>query len=143
MLDQTLKRLEEINLIRDTGGYEAKVISPPGQGYKVAPVAWQIFAGGLFLGLLGGAGLAYLLDVSDRSFRAPEEIRRRLGLPVVGHIPFLSPADQLGRVKGPAAGPAPSTPRWAATTAPTPLRPRPTAASAPRCSSAPRARSTS
>jgi len=43
----------------------------------------------IFLGFLSGFGLAYLAEVSDKSFRTPEEIRRRLGLPVVGHIPFL------------------------------------------------------
>src|SRR5262249_21996312 len=32
---------------------------------------------------------AYLLDLADKSFRTPEEIRRRLGLPIVGHIPYL------------------------------------------------------
>src|SRR5262249_43411142 len=31
-----------------------------------------------------------LVDLSDKSFRSPEEIRRRLGIPVVGHIPPLA-----------------------------------------------------
>src|SRR5262249_26086995 len=34
--------------------------------------------------------LAYLLDLNDKSFRTPEEIRRRLGLSLVGHIPYTS-----------------------------------------------------
>src|SRR5262249_3935934 len=28
-------------------------------------------------------------DMTDRSFRSPEEIRRRLGLPVVAHVPIF------------------------------------------------------
>jgi capsular exopolysaccharide synthesis family protein len=97
VLDQTLKRLEEISLVRDFGGYEAKVIAAPGVGEKTSPIAWQMLAGGLMLGLMAGVGLAFLAEVRDKSFRTPEEIRRRLRLPVVGHIPFVS----IAKGKGP------------------------------------------
>jgi capsular exopolysaccharide synthesis family protein len=100
VLDQTLKRLEEINLVRDFGGYEARVISEPGPGGKVSPIAWQFLFAGAFLGLLVGAGVAYLLEKSDRSFRTPEEIRKRLGLPIVGHIPYLAHAERPVSVPG-------------------------------------------
>ncbi len=89
VLEQTLKRLEEISLIKD-GGFEAKVITEPSIGYKVSPVMTQIVLSGLMLGLVAGMGLAYLLDMADKSFRTPEEIRKRLGLPIVGHIPYLA-----------------------------------------------------
>jgi succinoglycan biosynthesis transport protein ExoP len=85
----TIKRLQEINLTRG-GGFDARSLSTPGIGGKVAPIAYQDLTAGLVLGLLLGAGLAYLADMSDKSFRNPEEIRRRLGLPLVGHIPFLT-----------------------------------------------------
>ena len=88
--DGTIKRLTEINLVRDSGGFDARPLSTAGIGGKIAPIAYQNLAGGLMLGLLLGAGLAYLADASDKSFRNPEEIRRRLGLPIVGHIPFLT-----------------------------------------------------
>jgi capsular exopolysaccharide synthesis family protein len=100
VLDQTLKRLEEINLVRDFGGYEARVISEPGPGFKVSPIAWQFLFAGTFLGLLMGAGVAYLLEMADRSFRTPEEIRKRLALPIVGHIPYLAHADRPVSVPG-------------------------------------------
>jgi Mrp family chromosome partitioning ATPase len=35
--------------------------------------------------------LAYLVDMADRSFRSPDELRAELGLPVIGHIPLLIP----------------------------------------------------
>src|SRR5262249_51884399 len=89
-LEQTLKRLDEMNLVRDNGGYDAQVIARPTIGVKVAPLAWQILPSGAILGLLVGLALAYLLDVLDKSFRTPDEIRRRLGLPVVGHVSFLT-----------------------------------------------------
>src|SRR5262249_23601825 len=75
---------------KDIGGYDARVISPAGIGGKVAPNAVQILFVAGVIGLLSGIGLAYLSDVSDKSFRTPEEVRRRLGPPVVGHIPFVA-----------------------------------------------------
>src|SRR5262249_43267395 len=53
--------------------------------------ALQTILAGLFLGMLAGVGLAYLAEFTDRGFRSSEEVRRRLGLPLVGHIPFLKP----------------------------------------------------
>jgi polysaccharide biosynthesis transport protein len=89
--DGTIKRLAEINLVRDAGGFQAQTLARPSPGAKIAPSALQTLVGGLMLGILAGVGLAYLVDVSDKSFRNPDEVRRRLGLPLVGHIPFLTP----------------------------------------------------
>lgn len=93
LYDSIVKSLQQIDILQDFGGYDAKVISPPGRGFKVEPKQFPIFSMAAFLGLLGGVGLAYLAEISDKSFRTPEEIRRRLGLPVVGHIPFLRQDD--------------------------------------------------
>ncbi len=41
----------------------------------------------LVLGLLGGVGLAFLFEHLDDTFRRPEELEKRLGLPVLGMIP--------------------------------------------------------
>lgn len=105
VLDQTLKRLEEINLVRGYGGFEARPIAPPTAGGKVSPVFSQFMLMGLALGFGAGVGIAFLLDVLDKSFRTPEEIRRRLGMAIVGHVPFSSKSssvmpvrDSLGRV---------------------------------------------
>lgn len=85
----SLKALDQMTLSRDLGGFDAKVISPAGYGWQIEPRPFPIFSVALFLGLMGGLGLAYLAEITDKSFRTPEEIRRRLGLPVVGHIPML------------------------------------------------------
>jgi capsular exopolysaccharide synthesis family protein len=99
--DQTISRLKEINLVRDFGGYDAKVISPAGAGGRIGTGFAQIVLAGVALGLLLGVGLAYLADMTDRSFRSPEEIRRRLGLPVVAHVPIIEehgPPDDLAEL---------------------------------------------
>jgi capsular exopolysaccharide synthesis family protein len=98
LFDAILKRLQEVNLVKEFGGYEAKVIAPPGAlGGKVAPKATQVFPIAGIAGLLAGLCLAYLAEMSDKSFRTPAEIRRRLGLPVIGHIPFFGPDEKAAK----------------------------------------------
>src|SRR5439155_18913083 len=105
LFDQILQRAQEVNLLRQqaTGGYEARPIHPPGLGRKVAPNPLQVFPLSAILGLAAGVGLAYLAEMSDKSFRTPAEIRRRLGLPVIGHIPFFD-ADEAAAKEAATAG---------------------------------------
>jgi len=93
LYDGIIKRLQEINLIRDFGGYDARTISPATNGHKIEPKPFSIFPA-VLLGVLGGFGLAYLADRATKSFRTPEEIRRRLGLPILGQIPLITSAKQ-------------------------------------------------
>jgi capsular exopolysaccharide synthesis family protein len=72
-----------------SGGYEVQAITPPTEGTQVAPVLYQSLLLGGILGLLLGGGLALGVEMSDRSFRNATEIRRRLGVPVLGHIPRI------------------------------------------------------
>ncbi|MFL5328014.1 MAG: polysaccharide biosynthesis tyrosine autokinase [Gemmataceae bacterium] len=84
-----VNRIEQFDLSKG-GGYTAKTITPAGYGFKVSPIPFQVFTAAGLLGTLLGIGLAYLAELSDKSFRNPVEIRRRLGLPVIGHVPFLA-----------------------------------------------------
>jgi capsular exopolysaccharide synthesis family protein len=89
LYDAILKRLQEVGLVKEAGGYDAQILSAPSRSWKVEPKAAVIVPIASFLGLLGGFVLAYVADRSDHSFRTPAEIRRRLGVPVIGHIPVL------------------------------------------------------
>jgi succinoglycan biosynthesis transport protein ExoP len=93
LFESISKRLTEVNLLKDFGGFECQSIAPAVNGWKVGPKAVPIFVVAAFLGLLLGFGMAYLTEISDQSFRTPEEIRRRLGLPLIGHIPFFKPKE--------------------------------------------------
>src|SRR5262249_51199726 len=93
MREALVKRLENAGVVKAVGGYDASTISPPGLGKKVAPSGLLVFPLAALLGLLFGCGLVSLAERTDKSFRTPDEIRRRLGLPVVGYIPQLHPAD--------------------------------------------------
>jgi capsular exopolysaccharide synthesis family protein len=100
LFDAISKRLDEVSMLKNfAGGYEAETIAPARPGRLVYPQPLLVLCAALILGLLAGSGLAYLAELSDQSFRTPEEIRRRLGLPVVGHIPFFGPkADETAAV---------------------------------------------
>jgi polysaccharide biosynthesis transport protein len=93
LFESISKRLTEVNLLKDFGGFECQSISPAVNGWKVAPKPIPIFVVAAFMGLLVGFGMAYLSEISDQSFRTPEEIRRHLGLPLIGHIPFFEPKE--------------------------------------------------
>jgi uncharacterized protein involved in exopolysaccharide biosynthesis/Mrp family chromosome partitioning ATPase len=51
---------------------------------------------GLFLGLVGAVGLAFLCETTDRTLKSPDEVRQALDLPTLVAIPRLSrpPATQ-------------------------------------------------
>ena len=89
LFDAVLKRLEEINLVKDTGGAVVHVVHPPAAGYQIKPnfQSTMITAGLLstFCGLL----LAFAVDAADRRYRTPDEIRNDLAVQVVGHIPLI------------------------------------------------------
>jgi succinoglycan biosynthesis transport protein ExoP len=101
LFDEIVKRLSEVNLVKSMGGYDASTIAPPRVGTKVQPRAMMVFSMALFLGILGGLGLVYLAEVTDKSFHSVEEVRRRLGLPVVGQIPFVQAAEPALRAATP------------------------------------------
>jgi succinoglycan biosynthesis transport protein ExoP len=90
-----IKRLEELDLISGFGGYDAQVITPPTEAEKVSPRGSLVLPLALFLGLLLGCGLAYLVELTDKSFRSPEDVRRRLGLPIMGLIPWVKPQAKM------------------------------------------------
>lgn len=91
LFEPIIRRLEEIKLVQDLGGYRAQVITPPEKASMTGPGAATILLMAGVLGLLGGMGLAFVTDLTDQSFRTPAEIRHRLGLPVIGHIPLFTP----------------------------------------------------
>ncbi len=89
LFSAVVKRLDEINLIKDYAGITMQVVSPPGPGVQVAPKLTSIMMLAGMWGLLAGFGLGYCIEFLDRRFRNPEEVRRCLGLPILGHVPVI------------------------------------------------------
>ncbi len=108
LFDAICTQIAKFDTSKNMGGYAADLIMPPTQAVRVEPKALTVFTLATFFGLLSGLGFAYLADVTDKSFRSPDEIRRRLNLPVLGHIPpLLSEEEERAKVEGVAGGPDP------------------------------------
>ncbi|MCA9214649.1 MAG: polysaccharide biosynthesis tyrosine autokinase [Planctomycetales bacterium] len=73
-------------------GYKYSQLGPPTMGQKVAPMPLKILPISGMLGVMCGFGLAYLIDISDKAFRTPDEVSQVMRLPVVGHIPLIEVA---------------------------------------------------
>lgn len=84
-----VKRLDELNLLQNYGGYKTNVISPARPGIHVAPVFLQCLLIGAFCGAAVGFAISYLAEANDKTFRSPEEVSEHLDLPIVGHIPVI------------------------------------------------------
>ncbi len=83
-----IARLDEIDLVQDNL-VRMTVVNPASPGSKVSPVMESELTFGGVLGLLAGCALAYLINIADKRFRNPDDIRTHLGLPVVGHVPVF------------------------------------------------------
>ncbi len=89
-LKELLQLRGQIRRTERGGVFEVKEVTTPGVGVQVAPVLLQSLALGMILGLLLGGGTALGMEMADRSFRSPADIRRHLGVPVLGHVPWIS-----------------------------------------------------
>lgn len=78
---------------RSVSVYEVKDITKPNAGVQVSPVLFQSMFLGVIAGLLLGGALALRAELADRSFRSPADIRRALGLPILGHVPPMRVSD--------------------------------------------------
>ncbi len=107
LFNVVIKRLDEINLLKDAGGVKTNVVSAPGVGWQVEPKMANLVGLGAFLGSLVGFALAWIMEVLDTRFRAPEEIRSSLGLPILGHIPLIASDHKRYQPSGSTAAMAP------------------------------------
>src|SRR5690606_24708594 len=79
LFETVMKRLEEVNLAVSHGGFKTETLAMPGRGYQVEPDEKRILTMAGVLGLMGGALLGFLVELADKTFRSPEEIRTKLG----------------------------------------------------------------
>ena len=94
LLNELLRKQSETEVavrLQDTRESNVRIIDKalvPGGPFR--PSLRQDVSYGLLLGLLFGIGCAVLIEVLDRTVKAPEEIERRLGLPTLAVIQDLS-----------------------------------------------------
>lgn len=90
LFNETTLQISEIQVNAGMGGITASILSPAQPGYLIYPVRTSFLGMGGFLGAMVGLVLGYLVEVADRSFRKPEDVIREFGVPIVGHIPFIT-----------------------------------------------------
>lgn len=83
LYDTVFRRLQEINLVKDYGGYITEILLPVELGEPIWPKGPATLALGGLLGILLGSGTALGLGLSDRTFRTPEDMQRSLRLPLL------------------------------------------------------------
>ncbi|MCI0461841.1 MAG: CpsD/CapB family tyrosine-protein kinase, partial [Gemmataceae bacterium] len=95
LYDTIVKRLQDASLVKDFGGYDARLLASPGSSgaHKVQPSALVAGALALLLAVLFGCGLAYLAEATDTRLRSADELRGLLAAPVLGRLPRLRIAD--------------------------------------------------
>jgi capsular exopolysaccharide synthesis family protein len=101
-----VRQLAEMDITKDYGGITMQKLSEPALGELVKPKLAIVLAVAGVFGLFAGVGLCYVIELADRSFRSPEDVRRQLGVPIVGHIPVIP----FHRIHAKKKGQAPASP---------------------------------
>jgi polysaccharide biosynthesis transport protein len=84
------ENLRKLSLASEYGQKTVTRLELPTLGTFDGPFWYQYIGIGGFLGLLVFSGLAYLLEMADRSYRNPGEIASDLGVPIIGHLPLAT-----------------------------------------------------
>jgi capsular exopolysaccharide synthesis family protein len=90
LFNNTSQAISEVHLNAGMGGVTALVLQHARTGVKISPIMERFLGMGALLGAMAGLGIAYLIEMADRSFRKPEDIIREFGVPIMGHIPFMT-----------------------------------------------------
>jgi capsular exopolysaccharide synthesis family protein len=95
LYDAVVAQLDEIHLMTEHGGDTMEIVAEAELGEQIAPNLLRVLIASFFLGSFAGCGLAWFVDRAENTFRSLGEIRRTLGVPVVGHIPLMKRSQQL------------------------------------------------
>jgi polysaccharide biosynthesis transport protein len=88
-LRSTRHRLAELQVL-EASGSSAVLVGRAGSASAVQPRTRRNIALALIAGVALGVALAFLRDALDTRVRSDDELRARLGAPVLGHIPRVT-----------------------------------------------------
>ena len=93
MQDHHEQSLKQLALMSDVNSYQVEVLSPAEpNNVPVYPSLFKFIFVGFVLGLVGGIGIAYLVDINDATFHSPNEVVRFLHMPILVQLPSFSSA---------------------------------------------------
>ncbi len=96
LLNEIITKIREIDPTGELAhlkrfeGYFFQPLENADSGLKVWPLLPVLLGVGGLVGALLGFGLGCLVDIADRTFHNPDEIIKRLSLPLIGHIPVIN-----------------------------------------------------
>jgi polysaccharide biosynthesis transport protein len=91
--DQVFSRLQEINLTNSASGFSTDLIVPPAPNLlPVWPSKTKIAALGILAGGMLGLALAFLAEMTDRTFRDPGDVEKLTNASILAHVPKLDQA---------------------------------------------------
>ncbi|MEW6109625.1 MAG: polysaccharide biosynthesis tyrosine autokinase [Nitrospirota bacterium] len=94
VFDAIIKKIKEQSITQDVQTIDvwvvekAEVPKSPAKPKKSLNILL-----GLLVGLLGGVGMAFFIEYLDNTVKSPDEIERRLGVPVLGVVTLLKSGD--------------------------------------------------
>ncbi|QQS39920.1 MAG: polysaccharide biosynthesis tyrosine autokinase [Acidobacteriota bacterium] len=94
ILDRLLQREREMELSIDASAPDNIKVTGNAQANLVGPARSRNILIALFISLVGGIGLTFLLDYLDDSIKSSDDIGRSLGLPTLGLIPHQKTFDK-------------------------------------------------
>jgi polysaccharide biosynthesis transport protein len=89
LYDILMKKIKEQNITQEVQSVNVWIIEearPPRSTSK--PNKPYNLLLGLILGMFGGVGLAFFVDYLDNTVKSPDEVERRLNMPVLGMVPI-------------------------------------------------------
>ena len=104
LLNSLVERQSETQVSARLGGLRTSNVSIIDRAEvpksPVSPKKKQNLILTLIIGLMGGVGLAFVIEYLDDTVKGPEDVERLVGLPSLGVIPFLSPQGMKKRKYG-------------------------------------------
>lgn len=95
LYNRIVARLDEINIVSEAGALRVFPLQTAKRGSQItSPMSKSLLMGG-FMGFLLAGALAYLREVSDKSYRSAEQVAEHLGIPVIGHVSVVKPETKL------------------------------------------------
>lgn len=96
VLDSLLSRSKQTDVAQELKSSNIRIVDPavvPRRPVRPRPLRETLL--GLLVGLGVGVGLAFFLDYLDNTLKTPEDVRARLGAPLLGVIPEMKESADL------------------------------------------------
>jgi capsular exopolysaccharide synthesis family protein len=98
LLEQIKKcedRMLELGLLAGGSSHDVWLTAQADLPKEPSMPRWAVMMpAGVFLGLMLGLGLAFLLELTDSSIKSPSDIARKVDLPMLGMVPHLEDLDE-------------------------------------------------